>query len=720
MAKNVWLSVERGRASRHVLDEETLALLRAKLSEVSRPEKPSRLASRTEPHSLYLTSTGEPLYPHDVQGLAAVFAVGSAEGFSSSDEWDSRPRFVHAKRVHTESIWSNPSQFSCECTADAERFKARAFAATRRSGHLAGKETEVIAEARPQTGAQAQNKDKNKDKNTTGPKHMRNGHAWKYLLAAAVAVSLLFLVRAASDFLHGGGGAHENGHSAEPGGDAPQALPASDVPMGTPPAEEKGVVGASALSPEPLNAFAAVVKAKLERDPRAYAHALLRLDASRHAFAPNTLPSRAFIAAMAMHTTPDDELDSKPTWRAFLERLGAERSHGIGVVGYEASRIRKDLNRFVSSAQQKGAMGAKEMGLWALWGIENSRQALPKKEIEQATNAALESLARIERVFPTVAENERVFRNLLSAEAIFTALQLTWFVESKTAAEKKALSQKLEALRSFVDAVPRPERDTLAFLLEERRAALHARPPSWKARAAKRVDAMLKAQEDAKALCDVHENVVMPDFLLQTLRIVRVTGLSPKPVAPWQRCFLAPKAFHAVERATFDGVPETAVLAYVPRTGPLALNLKAHTRVFSVDPITRLPSSGVGPEMGWHLTAFLSRLVPNKAPFTSAALTDACQKKRLDRSVCTQLVFALAPDAETRMQALEREQEDASPDELAHLAFQVALDVYTKRNTVAGRRRPDVGTFKALGFARYFGPSYPEFSALDWHMKSSD
>jgi hypothetical protein len=118
--------------------------------------------------------------------------------------------------------------------------------------------------------------------------------------------------------------------------------------------------------------------------------------------------------------------------------------------------------------------------------------------------------------------------------------------------------------------------------------------------------------------------------------------------------------------------------------------------------------------------AFLSRLVPTKAPFSPEALTDACKKKRVDKALCTQLVFALAPDAETRMEALEREQEDATTDELAHLAFRVALDVYTKRNTVAGGRRPDEGTFKKLGFGRYFGQGYPEYGALEWYIKNAD
>lgn len=698
VAKNVWLLVERGRASQDFLDDLRLAPTREKLAEASLSQDSRRPMSRSEPHSLVMTSTGEPFYPHDAQGLDAVLSIGSGIGASFSEGVGGTARFVSAPRKTSKSLWSDPTQYACSCTSDAERYKARLQSATRASKR----------EAMPTV-------------RLPGRMRSKSIRVWKYLFAACAALALLFLARALSQSLATsirGSGVKKTGDGATD--KAVRAETAKWPPVLRPLEGNTGQVGTSALSPEPLNAFAAVVDAKMERDPKAYAAALLRLDGVRNAFAPQTLPSRAFMAAMAMYTTSDDVLDAKPTWRAFLERLGPERQQGIGVVGYEASRIRKDLDRFVTRAQQKGARHAKANGLWALWGVEDSRQALPTKDIRQAAHAALDGLARMERVFPSVAENERVFRNLLTAEAISATLQITWLAETNTLAEQKALGEKLEALRAFVEAVPRPERDTLAFLLEERRAALGSKASSWKEKAVARVDFLVKAQEDSNALCDVRENALLPDFLLQTLRMIRVSGVSPKPVAPWQRCFLSPRAFHAAEKATFDGVPETAVLAYVPRTGPSALHLNAHARVFRADPMARLPARGVGPEAGWHVVAFLSRLVPTKAPFSPEALTDACKKKRVDKALCTQLVFALAPDAETRMEALEREQEDATTDELAHLAFRVALDVYTKRNTVAGGRRPDEGTFKKLGFGRYFGQGYPEYGALEWYIKNAD
>ncbi len=734
MKKNVWLLVERGRLVGGALDDASMAARRAGLAarefvgdvpgrpseerspRFSRGDRSSRRGagedsalgspsvpraiSRAAPHTILLTSAGEPLYPHDTLGFEAIVSCSEESAFQ--DAVGSRPGFAPVSRVPG-SVWSDPDAFVFVSSADARAHGKRMF------GHAVGLRL-------PPQG------DFTDPPRARSPSRLGGGAVGKYVAAALVVFALLFLSRFVASRL------------SQWVGNAPLRVEETNAIVDDAARSMRdGKMRVSALSPEPLKAFAEVVDAKLQRDPQAYVRALLRLDASRGSFAPQTLPSRAFIAAMAMYVSTDAQLDPQPRWRAFLERLGEERRLGIGVVGYEESRIRKALVSVVTQAQSKGVPRANERGLHALWGVNplagkgkssqgafsNDSVAAAAKAAVEAADAALAGLERMERVFASVPENERVFRNLLSAQAIAQTLQLTWFADTSSLKDRKSLGARLDKLRTFVDAVPRPERDVLAFLLQERSAALDAKSLALKALASRRIEFLLAAQESEKALCDVYENAVMPDFLLQTLRLVRASGLTVQPVAPWQRCFLGAKVYQAVEKSTFDGVPETAVLAYVPRTGPHPLNLKAHERLFSLNPLVRLADSGVGPEASWHVVAYLSQVLPQRVPWKAPALEERCRKKLLDAMLCTQIAFQLESEAVQRMRLLESVQEDASPSELGHLAFRVALDVYTRKNLVNGRRGFAEDTFRKLGFARFFSQGYPEFPALEWYIKNA-
>jgi len=677
------------------------------------------IPSRSEPHSLLVSSDGEPVYPQDTQGFERSLANEDAQ-FQD----DVITTFQPVLRKVDTSVWADSHAFSCACTHEFDAVRTRFLTRTLREKlrEVSRMPTRARESLTQMQGRQALRAKARKGSHGRGSIRSRLGAlrlggvpVWTYALVATVAFFLMLLARGAGTRLRQSifqsvgqtFGTERSAWSTSTDSRTNDARHGVDVAR------------LRALSPEPLRAFAEVVEAKLKREPSNYGRALLRLDASRASFPPQSLPSRAFIAAMAMYTMADDDLDSQPRWKAFLERLGPERTQGIGVVGYEASRVRKNLVRLVEALQARGSSSAKEQALGVWWAVEQGSSAAPVKTASGALEDALDGLARIERVFATVPENERVFRNLLSATAIADAVQLSW-IEGHGGV-RKVLETRLAKLADFAAQVPRPERDLLEFLIEERRKRLGSASIDVKALARERMDFVLRFQEEEKGLCVARENALLADFFLQTLRAFHVANLTPKAIAPWQQCFLGAKPFYAVEKAAFDGPAETTMLAYVPHTGPLPQNLRAHDRMFrgAAALLPKIGEASHANEASWHATAFLSGFLSQKSPWSAASFNERCKKKAMDAALCAQVAFRLDDDAADRLRILSKFQEDYKPEELAHLAFTVAVDVYTGRTRVNGKRTPDQGAYSKLGFSQYFSQTYPEFSALEWQMKNN-
>ena len=480
-------------------------------------------------------------------------------------------------------------------------------------------------------------------------------------------------------------------------------------------------LGFSALAPESLTAFNATIESKLARDPKAYAKALLRLDLVRNSFPNGTIPSKAFVAATAMLSMADDELDRDPKWKNLLEKLGDDTRKGLAVVSYETARTRRVLGSSLDKLFEKGASSA-GTGPWlhGLWAVPKTKFVLPGILVASSFEDVRQSLERIEKVFPTVAEGEKIYRNQLAARALWNGIQYSWLLGDK--ASKKSLQATLERWRNFAESLSVPDRDILIRLSTERLLALDGKI-TLKEAATERQKLALVWHADSRFMCQPRDTAIGSDYLLQTMRLTKSSKAIFLEIDDvFAKCFVGAKPYSAVQKYSFD-VQETPMLVYLPRVTPGPQNRMAFHKVWSVssDFGNFKASPAVGPENAWLMYAYFAEITDFRPAFDLNNFNLKCKKREISNRLCLQLAYRMSPDIFDKVQLLSRISDEFSLQDSQNLAFALAADAYTGRiNVPGGKETLTRDTTLKTGFAQFINPDYPEFSALEWYMRNGN
>ena len=486
----------------------------------------------------------------------------------------------------------------------------------------------------------------------------------------------------------------------------------------------------SALSPEPMRAMEAAVLAKVDRNGVSYAHALFSLDRQRKYFPPDLLPSKSFVAAIAMNNVSRTELDALPTWRKFLSSLQSERLKGISVISYEESKIRELFRQKLGLARSKGVSAEQGAYVYKLFSLpamaaskETEGSVSKNRTMPNATKEFEEVFARLQRlqrVFKEIPKKERVTRNILVSQALFQAIQLSWLYDK--AMSNKTLDTRLSKMLDLIAELPRPEKDILKFLIGERLDGM-ARTSSQAVLAGRRIAFINSLHEEAKLLCNPWSSTLFPDFFSQTLHVLsqgKELKVSLAPLSTWSQCFPFKRAYYPVEAAGFEGGSDVDIFSYIPRNRVLA----------SVDTVPEFQLNIGQQKAGSAYSSWLAYglladfLVPGeKLKWLSEK---SCGVFPFGERLCQLLQLKFAGSVLGQMNELRKAQEDLSFEEQAEFSFLLALEFYSgarKAGFLPGTKAKltkssIIQSFSEMGFQQYVGTRFSEFPTLEWYIKN--
>ncbi len=475
-----------------------------------------------------------------------------------------------------------------------------------------------------------------------------------------------------------------------------------------------------AIGPASLTAFSQVVQAKLGRDNSAYARSLLKLEWNRQSFVSSTLPSPSFVASVAMMNLPEEELGKDPRWKALLNKLGKDPHKSLAIVAFESARIDKVFRKIMGQALLEGLLETPGAPLsnFALLGIRKPEKGHAFKIQDENFNQVVTALRNLTEHFNNVAPEDKVYRNLLASRALWSAIQLSWLA---TGASAKSLSREFLSWQNLALALSRPDKDLLISALKERENVLKGTWKSAKQALAARYRVIADAHTDTKILCNPKESTIVADFVLQTLRITKFEKQKfPPQETLFQECFVGSKAFFTSKPYSLDNTgTDDTLLLYLPRVTPARESVLAHQRLWSEDEtFDQLSTRGITGEGSWLLWAYFAEIVKVRPKVDIKAVQAKCRNNKLSSGFCAQLAWHFNSVPADRAKLMAIVSENFSLDESANLAFQVAVDFYTKRPSVQGKagKQPPQG---GLPVPKSLISNHPEFSSLEWYLQNS-
>lgn len=485
----------------------------------------------------------------------------------------------------------------------------------------------------------------------------------------------------------------------------------------------------AARGPESLAAFSDSIEAKLTRNAPQYARSLLRLESQRNSFADGTLPAPSLSASVILGVLEDEELDRNPFWRPFLKRLAGDARKGLPVIAYEAARTRDALAKALRDAQRRGATQPAShvaFSLQALWGIEQMPgrgAALLRTDARDGFELMNTAVSRISALYPTVSEDERLFRSTFAATALWNGVQFSWLVHDQIPQARmlKTLGEWLE----LASLLSRPDREFVRLAIGERMAALQGELSAARSLADRqRMIALL--HEELRFLCNPREPAIAADFFLQTLRMLQEAQVPPKLLSGvLEECFIGARAFSPTQKKSFDE-NELSLVSFFPRLAPATASRIAHERAFgSRETFDGLLERGVTPLGSWKLIAYLGGLVDVKPGFKIDAADEKCRARKLPLSLCLQLAWKMDETVEGRARIFPRLSDEFSFEDTREIGFGLAVQAYTRKLWAPGHLPaeggrggrsllpPVEGNLRMLLTAALQNP-HPEMAALEW------
>lgn len=280
-------------------------------------------------------------------------------------------------------------------------------------------------------------------------------------------------------------------------------------------------------TPDALRAYQLVLEAKIIRDPKKYASALLAIQKDKSLYPDEYLPSVENTAANALASLSHSELDKKEEWKQLLLSLPSEaRQRGVAVVAYELSRI----------------MSVRQLLLG-----ERGKQ---KSEL---TAGALEEVGivieRLTRIVPGSEPADKMSHGYILARAL--SLSLVTAIEYPQNAERqqqlKIALEKIPELYPFLSEV---DRDLISILLRisMQNSVDLLQPPSW----GKSLEQLANLQLSTRYLCQLNDSGAAADVLLFVLsqasfhkqKLIEIPGL-------FDGCFVGLRVYPRVAAQSF-------------------------------------------------------------------------------------------------------------------------------------------------------------------------
>lgn len=321
-----------------------------------------------------------------------------------------------------------------------------------------------------------------------------------------------------------------------------------------------------ALAPLSMTALGNVVEAKLENNETEYVQALFNLLRYRAEIAPELLPSDEFIAAhLQMYQAYTQNIDERAT--NFLAEVESKKStdplYDIAKVSAKAESLVLVLTRGVLQLGFEHKSKKLAHATWFLrakLGNTEGGMSLNRSGFVNTIEDARVTVKNLSRV----PLRERLFRNILVSRFVWNAVQMSWFLPKDVSNDEHVALYR--ELRKLTDEVSSVDRRLLDFILEER---TFAQENGFDAKEfLKRRYALLdKVQKSDRALCNPREHSIVPDFILQTLRLAKNSkNALPSLDTVWGECLVGAKIFFPTARYSEEkDQPITVVVSrYAP------------------------------------------------------------------------------------------------------------------------------------------------------------
>ncbi|MEY4064555.1 MAG: hypothetical protein RIR26_763 [Pseudomonadota bacterium] len=293
-------------------------------------------------------------------------------------------------------------------------------------------------------------------------------------------------------------------------------------------------------TPDALRAYQSLLEAKIARDPKKYARALVQIQRDKGMYPEGQIPSAEMTAAIALVNLSNTELDKRDDWKQILSGLSSEsRQRGIAVVAYELSRVFDVRRQLLTSPSNKKKKAEQE-----------------KKAIDEVAVV----LERLTRVVPAGEPRVDGLQGLFLARVLSQSL-LTVLEHHSTASKSNSLKESVKtvpALYPFLNAVDKGVVSVLHDLVI-RKWEVPAAKTDWNAT----LSSFVQLNETSRFLCQLNESGAAVDVILYTLaRAASEKSVLPEIPALFDECFVGLRVYPRVVGATSPSSDVSSPLEY--------------------------------------------------------------------------------------------------------------------------------------------------------------
>lgn len=406
-------------------------------------------------------------------------------------------------------------------------------------------------------------------------------------------------------------------------------------------------------TPDALRTYQLVLEAKIIRDPKKYASALLAIQKDKLLYPDEHLPSVENTAANALANLSHSELDKIEEWKQLLLSLPSEaRQHGVAVVAYELSRI---------------------MSVRQLLLAERGKQK--SKIIAGALEEVGIVVERLTRIVPGSEPADKLSHGYILARAL--SLSLVTAIEHPQSADRqkqlKIALDKIPELYPFLSEVDR-ELISILLALSKQRSVDLLQPADW----GKALEQLTLLHPSTRYLCQLNDSGAAADTLLLVLsqasfhkqKIMEIPGL-------FDGCFVGLRAYPRVAVQSFTAhnahTLEFRTVGAIDQSLLRDFRLRFPTMNSAIKRISGV-KSGVG---DWLLTLHFNGLLGSRL-LGGRKITDKeklCGKLGAENSLCMQAKWSeLQGRWRDSLPLLAEFQEYASSADLSLMMQRFVLD----------------------------------------------